>query len=667
MRRIAACLLACMSIVVVYFALPVRAATAGTVDAWGGTQVIPGMPTAEATALGGIYPVGISCPSAGNCTAVAQPNGTPGADYVYVASQANGTWGEWQAIPGTSAFGSLVFGVGVSCPSVGNCTIIGSYVDASNTYQTFAADETNGTWENATEVPGMTVVEGVSCWSAGNCVAAGTDQPAVNGTGRIYPVVATESGGTWSSAEQIMGISLSSTTIPLVVVASLSCDSAGNCAAAWDFNDPDNIAYVASETDGTWSSAAPIQGVTTLPKYDGNGYYATSVSCAPAGGCTVVGSYGFINSASFAVTESGGTWSKAAVIPGTVAYDPTPAQAWMPVEISCVGTRDCSTVGPNWVDTETSGKWGTATPISGLSTIDPGLANLFIDGISCGAPGYCSVVGTAYGTAFVVDEAGGTWAPAQALNVPGNYGGGGAVISCATATSCTTVDAAPVPATAQDPAQYVLFSASKSVTQPTSTTTTLAVSAPRLVYGDEQAETITATVSGHGIPAWGTVTVTSGTAHACTIFVRAGTGSCTLARTSLPGGTASLVGRYGGNGTLASSASAAGRLTIAKAATKVALSLHTSRITYGKETTEKLAVAVTPQYAGALAGTVTISATAGKTTTVIARIGLRSGKGSYTFTARQLKAGGYTLVAKYAGNTDYTGSTSAKKALTVLK
>ena len=33
----------------------------------------------------------------------------------------------------------------------------------------------------------------------------------------------------------------------------------------------------------------------------------------------------------------------------------------------------------------------------------------------------------------------------------------------------------------------------------------------------------------------------------------------------------------------------------------------------------------------------------------------------------KLKADGYTLVATYAGNTDYAGSTSAKNALTVLK
>lgn len=54
-------------------------------------------------------------------------------------------------------------------------------------------------------------------------------------------------------------------------------------------------------------------------------------------------------------------------------------------------------------------------------------------------------------------------------------------------------------------------------------------------------------------------------------------------------------------------------------------------------------------------------------TTVIAKVTLKNGKGTYTLTASQLKAGSCTLVATYGGNTDYAASTSAKKNLTVAK
>jgi hypothetical protein len=199
------------------------------------------------------------------------------------------------------------------------------------------------------------------------------------------------------------------------------------------------------------------------------------------------------------------------------------------------------------------------------------------------------------------------------------------------------------------------------------TTTTLSLSAATAIYGAEKAVRLTATVTPHnaGTPT-GTVTVKSGTATVCTITLSGGHGNCSPTAALLAAGAHSLVASYSGSVSFAASASVVGRLTIARATTRTALTLSASRITYGRETAERLSVTVTPQYPGALSGTVTITATAGRTTAVIARIALRSGKASYTLTARQLRAGSYTLAAGYGGNTDYAGSTSAKKALTVL-
>jgi hypothetical protein len=52
---------------------------------------------------------------------------------------------------------------------------------------------------------------------------------------------------------------------------------------------------------------------------------------------------------------------------------------------------------------------------------------------------------------------------------------------------------------------------------------------------------------------------------------------------------------------------------------------------------------------------------------IVCTITLKSGKGTCTLSATKLKTGSYHLVADYAGNSDFNGSTSATKTVTVVK
>jgi hypothetical protein len=105
-------------------------------------------------------------------------------------------------------------------------------------------------------------------------------------------------------------------------------------------------------------------------------------------------------------------------------------------------------------------------------------------------------------------------------------------------------------------------------------------------------------------------------------------------------------------------------LIVVKAATKTALKLTTTTVTYGQEQTERLSVAVSSQYGGTMpTGTVTVKASM----TTLCRITLSSGRGSCTLSARKLRAGTYGLVAIYGGSTNFKGSTSAKKTLTAAE
>lgn len=193
------------------------------------------------------------------------------------------------------------------------------------------------------------------------------------------------------------------------------------------------------------------------------------------------------------------------------------------------------------------------------------------------------------------------------------------------------------------------------------TTTALSLSPAGIVYGAEQAEQVSATVTSPAGTPDGTVTVTSGTTTVCTITLAAGTGTCTLAAAQFPASTDQFIGTYNGSASFTGSASAAQTLTVAKATTTTVLSLSAATVTHGQEQAEHLTASVAPQYGGTPDGTVTVKAG----TTKVCTIALASGTGTCTLGAAKLPAGTYTLTATYAASSNYTSSTSAGQALTV--
>jgi hypothetical protein len=195
-----------------------------------------------------------------------------------------------------------------------------------------------------------------------------------------------------------------------------------------------------------------------------------------------------------------------------------------------------------------------------------------------------------------------------------------------------------------------------------SSTTSLNLSAAKVSYGAEQREHFSVTVRPAlgGIPG-GHVTIRAGKTTLCVITLKSAKGACAPPATRLAAGRYKITASYGGNGDVTASASAARTLTIAKAGVTTTLTLSKSKVTYGSEGAEKISVRVAPQYAGTPGGTVTISANG----TTLAVIKLKSGKGSFTLSAKRLAAGSYKLVARYAGNANFGSATSAKKSLTV--
>ena len=255
---------------------------------WGKAKEVPGT---AALNTGNAQINSVSCASAGNCSAGGTYTGSSGQMQAFVISQAHGTWGTAKVVPGTGGSAEVL---GVSCGSAGNCTAGGRYYDSSGHQQAFVVSQVNGTWGTAKEVPGTAALNqggsarigGLSCASAGNCTAGGyyTDS-----SGHSQAFVDSQVNGTWGKAKEVPGTATLSTGLG-AAITSVSCASAGNCSAGGSYSSsPGGQAFVVSQVGGTWGTAEEVPGTAGLNTGDRAAIH--SVSCASAGNCSAGGSY----------------------------------------------------------------------------------------------------------------------------------------------------------------------------------------------------------------------------------------------------------------------------------------------------------------------------------------------------------------------------------------
>jgi hypothetical protein len=380
----------------------------------------------------------------------------------FLASQQQGTAIQ---VPGLAALnvGGEAAVNAVSCGSPGNCAAGGYYTDSHQLEQGFVADEVNGAWQHAAEVPGLGAlnsgtdanagVSSLSCASAGNCAAGGQ----YGGDGSTRGFVASEVNGVWQHAVEVPGLAaLNSGDAGVVAV---SCRSAGSCTAGGDYENGQygmtSQAFATSEVNGTWRTAVSIPGLGTL-ETGTLGALVNSLSCGSPGSCVIAGSYntsayplGWGVDQGFVADEVGGVWKDAIEVPGLGALDATGASGpdggggWVR-SVSCASAGNCVAGGGygatnEWEGgfeaSEVNGTWGNALEVKG-----PG-ATLGGDvySVSCLTSGNCAAIGGD----FLTGEKNGVWQ--NAVTVPGwrKLGGGLAyedsthALACRSAGYCT--------------------------------------------------------------------------------------------------------------------------------------------------------------------------------------------------------------------------------------
>ena len=269
-----------------------HAAEAAATGAWGKAHLVPGLGALNTGHGAGVNQV--SCGSPGNCAAVGIYTDAGHHQQVFVANEKNGTWNNALELPGLAALnkGGGAGASGVSCASAGNCAATGNAGNATGHQQVWVADEVGGTWGAPQEIPGFDSLntgliadaQSISCPSLGYC-ATGGQLSTENGP---VAYVADERAGGWDLAQQVFGGTVAFNTAS-ADVESVSCGSLGNCAASGSYITTGNVrlAFVVNEVDGSWGNAQNVPGIAALAK--GGLSDATSVSCASAGNCAAGG------------------------------------------------------------------------------------------------------------------------------------------------------------------------------------------------------------------------------------------------------------------------------------------------------------------------------------------------------------------------------------------
>ena len=356
----------------------------------------------------------VSCPAAGHCVAVGYAASGPQLEPLVFTQRTRGWQETVPPLPAGAKGGRLDL---VSCPSIGNCTAAGTYIDSSGNDQGLLLDESNAEWgppstaglprNGSVTTSGQTpAIEGLSCWAPGNCAAVG-----------VY-------GDTYGSPQ----------------------------------------GWLLTETHGVWAQGVEARLPANASTREGSYLYPVinlePVSCAPNGDCTAVGGYGDRGSHQFGMilSEHAGHWGPATRTPLPANAGPNPQQGNAPLSpmgsIACPSAGKCSAVG--WyLDNhrnyhglllrERAGRWSRSELVfpSGAHAA----LGISLDSLACRSAGNCLAVGTYNPTKglrpLIVTERNGRWIKGTEAPPPKgvgkNYNGSLSSVSCPSAKMCVAV------------------------------------------------------------------------------------------------------------------------------------------------------------------------------------------------------------------------------------
>lgn len=205
---------------------------------WGNAIEVPGTSTLNA---GGTALVdSIACPATGSCTAVGDYLTSAKVTQAFTVDESAGTWASAAPVTGVNASGATSI-TSLACASVGNCTAGGGYNDVNGNSQAFTLSETSGVWGAPSELAGSgslnagnnAAVEAIACTLPGDCSVTGYYNDASNNQ---QAFVANQSDGIFASAIEIPGTGALNTD-GNAFTGSISCGVDGACSTGGYYED----------------------------------------------------------------------------------------------------------------------------------------------------------------------------------------------------------------------------------------------------------------------------------------------------------------------------------------------------------------------------------------------------------------------------------------------
>ena len=149
----------------------------------------------------------------------------------------------------------------------GDCSVVGTYLNNNGHPEGMLLTQINGAWgtspardakatlpADAAAEPAVSLAS-VSCGAIGECVAVGS---YINSSGHQQGLEIPESSTTWGVGIAAL-LPAGAAANPAVSLTSVSCASAGECAAVGTYNDASNhtLGLLLSESAGTWMTGLP--------------------------------------------------------------------------------------------------------------------------------------------------------------------------------------------------------------------------------------------------------------------------------------------------------------------------------------------------------------------------------------------------------------------------
>ena len=247
----------------------------------------------------------VACSSAGSCVAVGQYSDASGYVDAMAVAEVGGQWGSATEIvdpPDSDQQDSSLYGV--SCTSAGNCEAVGSVDTATDGGQAMVVSESAGVWGQASEVlqPSNATtsdisagLSSVSCVSPGNCEAVGSYVDLWSMAGEdLQPMVVAETNGTWQQATEVaLPAGANTAGDQYSWLESVSCVSVGNCEAGGGYEDStgEQFGALASEADGVWAQATDVNLPSDAASPPNAQSYISSVTCTSLDSCDAGGEY----------------------------------------------------------------------------------------------------------------------------------------------------------------------------------------------------------------------------------------------------------------------------------------------------------------------------------------------------------------------------------------